>query len=118
MIKNFKQYNEGLTDKMTPKSEDEIIKSLDEEIERIKTIPGYKADINKIIDMVIQIKEMSEIFKDLITSGIDGVELLYLMLDDNNFMPHKNYFKRTKNDILVELINYIKDNKENLKYYE
>lgn len=121
MIKKYKQYNEGLTDYMKPKSEEEVkeaqntfISKLKNRIDNADIEVEFETVLGGLIDVVIQISNTGEVIKEMINDGIiDEVELLYLML--SNFTgPHKRYFIKMKPDIIDRLFKVIEENKDKL----
>jgi len=115
MIKNFEQYNEGLTDKMTPKSDEEINNAINNALQ----------DFQKLIDNN-EFKDVEDKFYSIIDMllkvyGIkgDSEEIKFLtdvnILDANTILQYEldsivNYMMESgDSDIFETIIDLIKD---------
>jgi len=94
MIKKFKQYNEGLTDQMTPKSDEDVkggiknyIKDVNDKLQAMEEEDGLPEEyitIYDILDAVKQIKGISTIEALGYIDDSRGLNnMIYQYIDDN-----------------------------------
>ena len=121
MIKKFRQYNESLTDKMTPKSDKDINLSLDGYIQKLENIlksepyDDSEFGAEKFLDfisnyygcetsedVVIKLMELEYITPSYILSDwVDGVDSVSGYSEEDGKEQIKNFLetiKRIKND--------------------
>jgi len=118
MIKKFNQYNEGLADHMTPKSNEDILSSLEKMKKNVDNIGDKEVKI--IISIVTQIISPDELFEELIEYGVEFDKMLSECLITNVFEKNEvsRYFKGMRPEILYKLLELIEENKEKLKDYD
>jgi len=118
MIKKFNQYNESLTDKMTPKPIDVILSSIVKMKKNVDNISDYETQF--IIDIVTQIIPSDELFEELIEYGVEVDKILSMCLINNVFSKKETsrYFNGMKPEIIYRLLELIEENKNKLIDYD
>ena len=118
MIQKFNQYNEGLTDKMVSKSNEEIFSS----IERMKKNVDNISDIEVkfIIDIISQIIPSDVLFEELIEYGVEVDKILSMCLIQNVFEKNEasKYFRGMRPEVIYKLLELIEENEDKLKNYD
>ena len=118
MIKKFKQYNEGLTDQMKPKSNEDIFSSIERMKKNVDNL-GDKA-AKTIIDIATQIIPPNELLEELIEHGLEVDKMLHmcLIVDGLENKEAAWYFRGMTPEILYKLLELIEENKNKLKDYD
>jgi len=118
MIKKFNQYNEGLSDQMTPKSNEDIFSSIEKMKKDVDNISDKETKI--IVDIVTQIIPADELFEELIEYGVEIDKILNMCLISNVFEKNEasRYFNGMRPEIIYKLLELIEENKNKLKDYD
>ena len=115
MILKFEQYNEGLTDKMTPKSDEDVKSAIDKYIEEVKEavqkakddeeqIEAY-VDIRDVLNTLMKIKglNLTELIVELIEKDIISVNEII-----NDYIETFNYDDGMYEEVLFDILNIMK----------
>ena len=110
--------SEGLTDKMIPKSNEDILSSLERMKKNVDNIGDKETKI--IIDIVTQIIPGEELFEELIEYGVEIDKILNMCLISNVFEKNEanRYFNGMRPEIIYKLLELIEENKNKLKDYD
>lgn len=113
MIKKFNQYNEGLTDHMKPKSEEELEIGKKNLLSEIK---GYSQNPEIGVESLFYylgnvIKSDKEIISTLIDNGFHSSDILYSIMDDIDNLPEDKKLEKMKT-----IYDIIEKNIDNIDY--
>jgi len=117
MIQNFKQYNENLTDKMTPKSEEDVKKAITSYTKKIKNALKAKNEEEGLIEEYVDINGvMNNVMK---IKGLNDKEFLLLLIENDiislqgiyeSFLENIAYDDDLHEEAILKILNLLNDN--------
>ena len=120
MIKKFKQYNEGLSDQMTPKSDDDVQKGINSfliELKRRISDPQTDEDhimawemVNKLL-AIEGINEGRDVLNTLIDNDIVNTHQLIQYIQEDIDGEYSGYSTEHK---LLSILEILEDNKDKI----
>ena len=115
MIKKFKQYNEGLTDQMVGKSEEDVKTTIDKYIKEVEEAVQKAKDEEEQIEEYIDIRDVLNTLMKI--KGLDLTELITELIEKevisaneiiDNYIETFSYDEGMYEQILFEILNIMK----------